>query len=274
VRRIERRVQVAPDVRLAVRVIGDSDPTVLLVHGLASTSALWEPVAERLAAQGCGVALVDLRGHGDSDLPDEGYDTATAARDVVAVVEQVAEPPVVLAGQSWGGNVVLRATALRPDLVGGLALVDGGWIRLAGRFADWPAALAALTPGDIDGWPVARLRGAVAASLAGFPAGSVERAMSVVRVAEDGTVRRRLPVERHLQVLASVWEDDPRVWYPRVQVPTLLLAAVPAHGQLDEEVTVAAAGLARARVRPYPGAHNDLHLQHPGPVSDDLRSLL
>jgi pimeloyl-ACP methyl ester carboxylesterase len=241
VRHVERRVEVAPGVRLAVRVLGDGDPEVLLVHGLASTSALWEPVAERLAVQGRGVAVVDLRGHGDSDLPPDGYDTATAARDVVSVVEQVTRPPVVLAGQSWGGNVVLRVSALRPDLVRGLALVDGGWIRLAGRFPDWPAALAALTPGDIDGWPQARLRAAVAASLQGFPPGSVERALSVVRVAQDGTVWRRLPVDKHLQVLASLWEDDPRRWYPQVQAPTLVMPAVPAEGSIDDEVAAAAA---------------------------------
>jgi pimeloyl-ACP methyl ester carboxylesterase len=267
-------VQVSPGVRLAVRVLGEGDPEVLLVHGLASTSALWEPVAERLAASGCGVAMVDLRGHGDSDLPDDGYDTATAARDVVSVVEQVAAAPVVLAGQSWGGNVVLQATARRPDLVRGLALVDGGWIRLAGRFPDWPTALAALRPPDIDGWPVARLRGAVAASLEGFPAGSVDAAMSVVRVADDGTVQRRLPVERHLQVLASLWQDDPRVWYPRVAVPTLLLPAVPVDGGIADEVAAAQAALPQARLRPYLGAHHDLHLQYPDRVSDDLRSLL
>jgi pimeloyl-ACP methyl ester carboxylesterase len=267
-------VQVAPGVRLAVRVLGESDPEVLLVHGLASTSALWEPVGERLAAGGCSVAMVDLRGHGDSDLPDEGYDTATAAHDVVSVLEQVAACPVVLAGQSWGGNVVLRAAAERPDLVRGLALVDGGWIRLTGRFPDWPAARAALTPPDIDGWPVARLRDAVAASLAGFPAGSVERAMSVVAVADDGTVRRRLPVERHLQVLASLWEDDPRVWYPQVTARTLLLPAVPTDGGISDEVAAAQVALPQAVVRPYLGAHHDLHLQYPDRVSDDLRSLL
>jgi hypothetical protein len=33
-------------------------------------------------------------------------------------------------------------------------------------------------------------------------------------------------------------------------------------------------GLPEARVRPYPGAHHDLHLQRPDEVAADIGSLL
>jgi pimeloyl-ACP methyl ester carboxylesterase len=95
-----------------------------------------------------------------------------------------------------------------------------------------------------------------------------------VRVLPDGTVARRLPVERHLQILASLWDDDPRARYPAVRAPALLLPAVPADGDLPAEVEEAAAALPSARVHAYRGAHHDLHLQHPHEVAADLRSLL
>jgi len=267
-----RSVEVEPGVSLAVHVDGDGPATVVLVHGLASTAQLWAGVAADLAASGVRAVRLDLRGHGESDAPETGYDTATAASDVATAVRAVGPGPVVLAGQSWGGNVVLRVAAEHPDLVRGLALVDGGWIRLAGRFPDWPSALTSLTPPDIDGWPVQRFAQVVAASLAGFPAGAAQAAMSVVRVEADGTIRRRLPVERHLQILESMWQDDPRVSYPLVQAPTLLMPAT--DGEVPPDVVEAAGLLPHAAVRPYVGAHHDLHLQRPAEVAADLRSLL
>ncbi|MBA2372727.1 MAG: alpha/beta fold hydrolase, partial [Chloroflexi bacterium] len=46
---------------------------VLLVHGLSGTAWTWTPVARRLAPAIRTVAM-DLRGHGLSDAPTDGYD--------------------------------------------------------------------------------------------------------------------------------------------------------------------------------------------------------
>ncbi len=271
----QRRIAVAPGVELAAREWGatSSSPTAVLVHGLASTSRLWDRVGARLAALGHRTVAVDLRGHGESDAPDDGYDTGTAADDVVAVLDSMGGTPVLLAGQSWGGNVVLQVAARRPDLVAGLALVDGGWIDLARRFDSWESALAVLTPPAIDGMDAAAFRSMVAGSLADFPPGAVEAATSVVRELPDGTIRRRLTVARHLRILRSMWEDDPTRWYPSVSAPTVLMPAT-SGDTLPDEVAGAAQSIPRATVRPYPGAHHDLHLQRPDEVAADIRSLL
>jgi pimeloyl-ACP methyl ester carboxylesterase len=275
----QRLIRVADGVDLAVREhppvhsTGEARPVVVLVHGLASTSRLWDGVAASLARAGHRVVAVDLRGHGESDAPGHGYDTATAAADLIALIPQVSDEPVLLAGQSWGGNVVLQLAARRPDLVCGLALVDGGWISLRGRFARWEDALAVLTPPDIDGVRVDEFERMVAQSLAGFPDGAVEAATSVVRITDEGTVQRRLTVERHLQILRSMWDDDPAAWYTGVQAPTVLMPAVTG-GDVPAEVTTAAAALPQARLRVYRDAHHDVHLQRPDEVADDIRSLL
>ena len=108
---------------------------VLLIHGLAATAQVWAPVARRL----CGarrVVAMDLRGHGLSDAPTDGYDLATLGADAVAVVEGAGlldEPGlrVVLAGHGFGAIVAAHAALELGDRCAALVLVDGGWEALA-----------------------------------------------------------------------------------------------------------------------------------------------
>src|SRR5690242_10169745 len=150
----DARVPVADGVHLHVRRWpGDRRP-FLLVHGLSSNARLWDGVAAELSAAGHPVHAVDLRSHGDSDAPPEGYDTATAADDLAAL----GLTGVVAVGQSWGGNVVVSLAAKHPEVVAALALIDGGWLDLTQSFPTWEAAEAALRPPDIEGLPASELR--------------------------------------------------------------------------------------------------------------------
>ena len=120
-----------PTDRADRRAAGPEAPTVVLIHGIAQTSATWAPVARRLRAARHTIAL-DLRGHGLSDSPTHGYDPDTLAGDVEAVVDASAgegEPPtrVVLVGHGFGAMVAAWAAARLGDRCVGLVLVDGGW---------------------------------------------------------------------------------------------------------------------------------------------------
>lgn len=104
---------------------------VLLVHGLSNTAWSWAPVARRLRAA-CRIVAMDLRGHGLSDAPGDGYDPDTYAADAIAVAEGsglLADTGdrVVLVGHGFGAIVAAwTAVALGPRCAG-LILVDGGW---------------------------------------------------------------------------------------------------------------------------------------------------
>lgn len=123
-----------------------AEPGFVLVHGLASNALLWQGVAESLSDSGYAVSAVDLRGHGESEAPPSGYDTATAAADVAAVIGSLGLRRPVVAGQSWGGNVVVELAAAQPDSVSAIALIDGGWIALGDTFPSWEAVVERLTP--------------------------------------------------------------------------------------------------------------------------------
>jgi pimeloyl-ACP methyl ester carboxylesterase len=85
-------------------------------------SSLLAPLGEQLS-----ILAVDQRGHGHSTLP-----TRTAGRnswhdlagDLVALLDLLDAPPLILAGHSMGGTVSTLATQHRPDRVKRLALFD------------------------------------------------------------------------------------------------------------------------------------------------------
>ncbi len=94
-------------VRLAVTEWGAPGldrPTVLLVHGYPDTSAMWLPVAQRLAERHHVVAY-DVRGAGDSSAPGgtSGYRLSHLVGDLVAVAEATSGGRGVhLVGHDWG----------------------------------------------------------------------------------------------------------------------------------------------------------------------------
>jgi pimeloyl-ACP methyl ester carboxylesterase len=110
---------------------GGGSPGILLVHGLSNNAWSWTPVARRLRAARRVVAM-DLRGHGLSDAPTEGYDETTFAGDVLAVAEgsgslASAGDRIVLAGHGFGAIVAAWAAVEMGERCAGLVLVDGGW---------------------------------------------------------------------------------------------------------------------------------------------------
>ncbi|MEV4533698.1 alpha/beta fold hydrolase [Asanoa sp. NPDC049518] len=264
------KVTVADGVGLNVlHTAGPSAPAFVLVHGLASNARLWSAVAASLAAAGHPSYAVDLRGHGESDLPSSGFSTAVAAADLATVISSLGLERPVVAGQSWGGNVVVRLAATHPDLVGALALVDGGWIDLPSTFGSWPACEAALRPPPLDGLRAADFRARLRSGHPDWSSEAIEATLANLRVGPDGLVSRRLPVPRHMEILRSMYDEPPSQWYPALTMPVLLMPA----GRGLPSPAVADA-IPRARVRPYPGGDHDLHAQRPAEVAADLLSLV
>jgi non-heme chloroperoxidase len=280
---------VAPGVRLHLRRwfppavirpgVGDRPPArdFLLVHGLSSNARLWDEVAARLAAAGHEATAVDLRSHGESDAPDDGYDTATAAADVATIAGHLGIVDAVVAGQSWGGNVVVRLAVEHPDVVAALALVDGGWFSPADAFESWALAERRMRPPDVDGQPAAAMRARMRSGHPQWSNAAIEATVANLREEPDGTIRRRLSIEHHMQIARSMWDDPPTSYYPRVAVPVLLMPALPADPDTAavrlERIGRVAAALPDASISEYQGGDHDLHAQQPSHVAGDLLAL-
>ncbi|MFD6533229.1 alpha/beta fold hydrolase [Streptomyces sp. NPDC060184] len=111
------------DVRLAYRTWGDpfGSPVVLL-HGLGGSSADWEATGSLLGAEWRVYAL-DLRGHGESDWPDE-YAFEQMRDDVVGFLDECELDRVGLVGHGMGGSVALLLAEEHSDRVERLVLVE------------------------------------------------------------------------------------------------------------------------------------------------------
>ena len=267
-----RRVPVAPGVALHVHDHPGPERPYVLVHGLASNLRMWDGVAAELARAGHRVVAVDLRGHGLSDKPDDGYDVPDVAADVRALVTTLGLERPWVAGQSWGGNVVLELAWASPGDVAGVACVDGGWIELADRFADWEACRRQLTPPATTGMAAAELEERFRAAHPSWPEAGIAGALACFERRADGTVAPWLTLERHLLVLHGLWEHRPSTRYPEVPVPVLLVPARHPGGEDlggADAVAAAARALPASRTVPIQGDH-DLHAQHPGQVAAAL----
>src|SRR6266511_1840064 len=119
-------------VRLAVREWPSGGPSILLLHGLASSSHIWDLVAPRLAPR-FRVVAYDQRGHGLSGKPSSGYGFDRLIADAVAVIRTLELERAEVVGHSWGANVALQHAVDRPRLVSREDLVDRGFLSMRHR---------------------------------------------------------------------------------------------------------------------------------------------
>ncbi len=113
-----------PCLRLHYRTHGDPGGVpLLLLHGSFATSRWWQPLFAYLPEEIYAIAP-DLRGCGQSEKPDDGYDIATMAGDIQALIDMLDLRDFDLAGHAIGAAIALETTLTYPDRVATLALID------------------------------------------------------------------------------------------------------------------------------------------------------
>jgi len=238
-----RFVQSADGTRLAVREAGDpTAPPIVLVHGWAASGQAWvnQLTDPELTARHRLLA-VDLRGHGESDIPGgnlDGYADPAVWADDLAAVLAYADAPAVLVGWSYGGLVVTDYLRERGSSgVAGLVLVGAvteiGRDRPGGALGSaWNVGMRAALSDDVT--VAAPALAAIAADQTAEPRSGTEIQHSLGQMLQVPPAVRKALFKRDQGGLDAV------------TVPTLVL-----HGELDRVVAPAAGEYAAGKI---PGA--------------------
>lgn len=112
--------------RLAFEVHGEG-PLVVCVPGMGDLRQVYRFLAADLVAAGHRVAVMDLRGHGDSDASFSRYDDVATGRDILALITHLGGP-AGLVGNSMAAGAAVWAAAENPALVERLVLI-GTFVR-------------------------------------------------------------------------------------------------------------------------------------------------
>ena len=84
---------------------GGGEPPILLVHGWCCDHTYFAPQFEHFASRGHRVVAVDLRGHGQSNKPQQDYTIRLFADDLAWTCHRIGLEKPVVVGHSMGGIV-------------------------------------------------------------------------------------------------------------------------------------------------------------------------
>lgn len=109
--------------RLHVASTGEGEDLVM-VHGLAANMAFWRLKIVPHLIKDYRITAYDLRGHGRSAMPADGYSPMNMAEDLKGVMDTSGIDQAHLVGHSFGGAVVLEFAARYPERVLSLTMAD------------------------------------------------------------------------------------------------------------------------------------------------------
>lgn len=141
------------NVELSTLALGPNDGAVtVLLHGLVSGNmAAWYSTLALPLSLTRRVVLYDLRGHGSSSIPAQGFDLDHHIHDLSAVLEQRvgAQLQVDIIGHSLGALIALHFALRYPQRVRSLVLVDAP---MPAKFWVAPSLLAANSREGVAAW--------------------------------------------------------------------------------------------------------------------------
>lgn len=110
-------------VNLFYRDTSSGDQSILCLHGRWGRGETWTDFMSRYGNK-YRIISPDQRGHGLSDKPVGRYAAEDLAEDVYQLIKQLNCSPVIAVGHSMGGRIAAYLTALHPEAVKALAILD------------------------------------------------------------------------------------------------------------------------------------------------------
>lgn len=116
-------------VSLAYSTAGSGKPALVLIHGWTCDRGFFAPQVEAFSPRH-RILTADLKGHGESDKPDEDYTISGFADDVAWMAKELGLVRYVVIGHSMGGMVAQEMAARQADAVSAVVRIDSGPLRM------------------------------------------------------------------------------------------------------------------------------------------------
>lgn len=227
--------------RLHVERRSGTGRALVMVHGLSDSAACFSRVVQSLPPD-YDIIAYDLRGHGLSDAPDEGYGPKDHARDLLGLLDALEVQRPVVIGHSLGAETAAVASTLAPGRIDRLVLEDPPWVR------SWIDTTPDERRASVKDWM---------SDVATLKSLTLEEAWLKARrdntVWSDDELRPWLESKLQLRMVAfesvAADHDDWRTVVDRIPCQTLLLSGDVAKGGLVTEEVGQQAAVRNPRIR-------------------------
>jgi pimeloyl-ACP methyl ester carboxylesterase len=195
-------------VRLSCRIRGEGRPVVMLHGFLANARLNWiEPgIADAIAGAGFKAIMLDLRGHGESEAPEDAarYPKDVLAQDGEALIGHLGLADYDLVGYSLGARtavrMLVRGARPRRCVLGGMG--DTGVLGSAARVAFFEDVI---TKGESGAFPQAAKRVAGLMARAGVKPAVM---LNVLRSQAQTPAEALSPIDTPILVVSGAEDDD------------------------------------------------------------------
>ena len=213
-----------------------SGPPLILTHGYSSTSAMWQGQIAALSRR-YKLVLWDMRGHGQSDYPENpaAYSEALTVADIAALLDAAGAEKAIVGGLSLGGYMSLAFYRSHPERVRALLIIDTGpgFRKDDARDAWNKRALETAERFDREGLAVLKSLSAERASVTHRDASGLARAARGMLTQRDASVMETLPAIKVPSLVVVGANDAPFLAasdYMAARIPGAEKVVIPAAG--------------------------------------------
>lgn len=249
---LQKSVSIDRDLELRYLDRGRHDAVpVIFLPGYSDSCVSYLPLMRKFPSSYRLIAL-SQRGHGDSDKPDDGYETRRFSDDLAGFLNALEIPRAVVVGHSFGTLVAMRFAIDYPARVLALGLL-GGFSTLAGN------------PGMDELWSE-------------VSQASDQVDPEFVRAFQESTLARPIPAERLESAIEESQKIPGRVWkalarhlldedfsddIARITAPALVVWGEEDQFTAREEQEFLVSRIRNSELVAVPGAGHAIHWESP-----------
>ena len=233
-------------------------PKLLLLHGLADHALVWQDLGNYLSDR-YHIIAPDLRGHGESSKPEEGYSFAEIIEDLEALVQHLQWSQVHSLGHSWSGKLLPIWARQNPERFQSLILVDPIFI------TRMPSILKLTLPivyqkldclkgmGPFQSYAEAELKARQLTQYSGWSQLQQQVFQAGVEQKADGTWGSKFTIPARNKIFAAVMQENGLT--ESLKMPSLLITPEKGVNRMEWQLKPYKTYLKNLKIQSIPGNH-------------------